>query len=245
MNGYLLSIDTMDDKTAATVRERHTRQFRAAEAALDHVLRGLSDFASRKGKPDNRLESASLFLATRSYNSLRTALQVLERGYYQQAMALVRMAQEDQLIALDAENYPKTLSALLDGDGKLGRGDLALTEMAKRVSPMVKDAWDHDYGALSMYGAHPRVGSLQGLVTVGTGEHLVLRSGGHYDEMWVNIVLYFMLRELGQVLAIVEAVTASAGVDWATGAMPTFKEIDSLWRQIDEWFGEQLDESAS
>ena len=61
------------------------------EAALDQALCGLSEFDAQKQKPDNRLESAMLFLATRSFNSIRTAMRVLELGYYQQAEALVRM----------------------------------------------------------------------------------------------------------------------------------------------------------
>ena len=88
MNGYVLSIDRTDAETAAIIRERHAREFSAVEAALNEILRGLSDFGSQKLKPDNRLESARLFLATRSFNSLRTAVQVLERGYYQQAMGV-------------------------------------------------------------------------------------------------------------------------------------------------------------
>ena len=120
MNGYLMAVDKTDAETAAVIRERHAREFRAVEAALDDILRGLSDFGSQKVYPDNRLESARLFLATRSFNSLRTAAQVLERGYYQQAMALVRMTKEDQMVALDAESNPATLSALLDDEGKIG-----------------------------------------------------------------------------------------------------------------------------
>ena len=138
MNGYLLTVDKTDAETAAIIRERHAREFSAVEAALDDILRGLSDYGSRRGKPDNRLESARLFLTTRSFNSLRTAAQVLERGYYQQAMALVRMAMEDQMVALDSESHPATLSALLDDDSKLGKRDLALGKMAERVSAKTK-----------------------------------------------------------------------------------------------------------
>ena len=242
MNGYLLSIDRTAAETASIIRERHAREFSAVEAALDDILRGLSDFGSRKQKPDNRLESARLFLATRSFNSLRVALQVLERGYYQQAMALVRMAQEDQMVALDSESHPATLSALLDDDSKLGRGDLALGKMAERVSAKTKETWDDDYGMLSRYGAHPRRGSIEELVEVGPDGQIVLRPGSHYDETWVNVVLYYILRELVQVFATVAKVTALAGIDWVTSALPTLKEVDLLWRQIDERAREQLGE---
>ena len=242
MNGYLRTVDETDAEIAAIVRERHAREFSAVEAALDQILRGLSDFGSQKQKPDSRLESARLFLTTRSFNSLRTSVQVLERGYYQQAMAMVRMAKEDQVVALDSESNPATLSALLDGGGKLGRGDLALGKMAERVSAKSKEAWDDDYGMLSHYGAHPRRGSLEELVEVGPDGQVVLRPGSHYDEVWVNVVLYYMLRELVQVFATVAKITAAAGIDWATGAMSTLGEVDNLWWQIDRRAREELGE---
>ena len=242
MNEYLMTVDKTDAETAAIIRERHAREINAVEAALDEILRGFSDFGSHRQKPDNRLESARLFLATRSFNSVRTALQVLERGYYQQAMALVRMAKEDQMVALDSESNPATLSALLDGNGKLGSGDLALGKMAERVSAKTKQVWEDDYGLLSHYGAHPRRGSIEELVEIGSDGQVVLRAGSHYDEVWVNIALYYMLRELVQMFATVGKLTASAGVNWASGAVSTLEEVDILWRQIDRRAREELGE---
>ena len=243
MNRYLISVDKTDAETAAAIWERHAREFNAVETALDDILRGLSDFGSQKVKPDSRLESARLFLATRSFNSLRTAAQVLERGYYQQAMALVRMAKEDQMVALDSEDNPATLSALFDDEGKIGRGDLTLGKMAERASRKTKEVWDDDYGMLSRYGAHPRTGSIRGLIEVRSDGRRVLRPGGYDDEVWVRAALYHMLRELVHVIATVAKVTALAGIDWGTGAIPTLKELDFLWRRIDERAREQLGET--
>ena len=243
MNRYLKGIDKTDRETAATIREIHAVEFKVVEAALDQVLRGLNDFGSQKRKPDNRLESARLFLATRSFNSIGTAVPVLERGYYQQAMALVRMAMEDQLVAYDIEIHPPTLAALLEGDGKLGRGELTFAKMAYRVSAKAKEAWDEDYGALSQYGAHPRVGSMQGLVDVDSDGQIVLQAGGHYEDVWVNMVLYYLLSQLVFVFETIAKATASAGIDWVTGAITVFDEVNALWQKIDEWAGKHLEES--
>ena len=242
MNTYLLSIDKTDDQVASIIRERHTREIRVAEAALDKILHGISDFGVQKQKSDDYLESARLFLVTRSFNSIWAALQLLERGYYQQAMALVRMAMEDRIVALDIENNPATLSALLHGDGKIGRGELALKRMAERVSPKTKVAWDDDYGGLSKFGTHPRVESMQGLITTDSDGRMTLRAGGHYDEVWINFVIYHLLRELAQVFATIAKVTTYAGIDWVTSALPIKEELDSLWRQIDERAREELGE---
>ena len=83
---------------------------------------------------------------------------------------------------------------------------------------------------------------MEELVEVGSDGRIVLRPGSHYDETWVNVVLYYTLRELVQVFATVAKVTAFAGIDWVTSAMPTLKEVDFLWRQIDRRAGEELGE---
>ena len=169
-------------------------------------------------------------------------MQVLESGYYQQAQALVRMAMEDQLVAHDIEIHPPTLTALWAGTGKIGTGDLTYGKMAKRVSDKAKNAWDNDYGALSKYGAHPRFASMRGLVTESTDGEMVLRPGGHYDQIWAKMVLCHTLRQLVLVLETVAKVTASAGIDWVTNATPVFDEVMFRWQQMDEWARDPLEE---
>ena len=243
MSGYLMTIDKTDSETASIIQERHAREIRAAESALDEVLRGLSDFGSQKQHLDSDIEAARFFLTTRSFNSVRTALQVLERGYYQQAMALVRMAMEDQLVAQDLESHPPTLDALFYGKGTISSGELTLGKMAERVSSKAKVAWHDDYGGLSKFGTHPRVESMQGLIITDSDGRATLRAGGHYDEVWINFVLYHLFRELVQMFATVGKLTTFAGIDWFTSAMPTLEEINSLWRQIDEQARRELGES--
>ena len=239
VNAYLQGVERFEDEAASTIRQMHGREMRAVEAALDDVLRGLSEYGSQRQKPDGRLESARIFLATRSFNSLRMALQVLERGYYQQAMALVRMAKEDQLVARDVEVQPSTLAALFGDEGRIGK----FGKMAERVSVKAKAAWDDDYGRLSRFGAHPRVDSLRGLVAYDSSGNVSLRAGGRYDEVWVVAVLYDLTRELVLVYETVAKLTDSVGSDWIDRAIPTLEAIESQWRRIDEWAREQLGKS--
>ena len=243
MKGYLLSINQSDTQTAITVREKHARPLMVVEAGLETIASGLSEFEALKQRPDNPLEVARLFLATRSFKSLRVSVQVLERGYYQQAMTLVRMSMEDQLVVEDAENHPPTLDALLKGDGKLGRGDLSLAKMAERVSTDAKCAWDVDYGSLSEFAAHPRFGSIRGLVETGPQGQPTLRFGGYYDELWVNNVLYHMLRQLALLIETVAKLTTAVGSTWSDTALGAFNEVNDLWRNLDCWASQQLQQS--
>ena len=242
MKSYLRAIDREDDRTASTIREKHERELRVIDEALDVVLRGLADdFGGRDLDPDDELEVARYLLATRSFNSIRVARQVLERGYYQQAMSLVRMAAEDQLIALDSETHGPTLRALLHDDGRLGRGKLAYGQMAKRQSARREEVWGDDYGYLSEH-AHPRFRSMVALVQFGPDGQKVVRPGSHYSELSVNVVLYYMSREIVQMFAVVHKLTAGAGIDWESNALPNLAKVDDLWRQIDAKTRTQVEE---
>ena len=111
---YMRVIELNEIDVATQIRMTHGRELEVVDAALGQILQGLDAFAYVKQRPDSRLGNAQMFLAVRSFNSLHTARQLLERGYYQQASTLVRMAMEDQLVAEDAETHPPTLDALLD-----------------------------------------------------------------------------------------------------------------------------------
>ena len=159
---HLRVIELNENDVATQIRMNHGGELEVVDAVLDQILQGLDAFAYVKQRPDSRLEEAQMFLAVRSFNSLHTARQLLERGYNQQASTLVRMAMEDQLVVEDAETHPPTLDALLDNKGSISSGDLAYEKMAERSSLEAKKAWKDKYGDLSARAAHPRRLSLLG-----------------------------------------------------------------------------------
>ena len=223
----------LNEKDVATqIRMNHRRELEVVDSALDQVLQGLDAFAYVKQRPDSRLEDAQMLLAVRSFNSLHTARQLLEVGYYQQASTLVRMTMEDQLVAEDAETHPPTLDALLDAKGSISSGDLTYGKMAERISPESKKAWDEKYGDLSARAAHPRRLSLLTLTTVGR----TVRPGGHYDEVQVKVTFLYILEQLGQVLRTVGLLTANVESPWIEGARPALRDMTTLYREIVEWF---------
>ena len=236
---YIRIILRLEDDAAGTIRTHYSQELNVVDAALDQILDGLEDFGSLKGRPDSRLESARLFLATRSFNSLWTARLVLERGYFQQAMTLIRMAMEDQLIANDIESHPPTLDALLDGEESIG----SFASMADRLGPKGRAVWDANYGRVSEYAAHTRTMSLRSLNTIGSdGQHL-LRPGGNYDEVYVEAALSLLSQEIVKVMKTVAQLTTPLGSDWVNRAMPVFRANDSLWKDMYERAAAQLEVS--
>ena len=234
MNKYLQRIENMDRSTAAIVLAKYEKEFAVVESALDRILGGLFDFAEQKERTNSKLESARLILVVRSFNSLRCATQLLRRGYYQQALTLVRMAQEDQLVAEDIELYPATLDALLEGDGMLGKGNLTYAKMAERLSPNAKKSWEERYGATSEFGAHPRPPSMRDILVTGADGKGTLGAGGHYDEWMVRNVLGFASREIISAFGTLAKAVQAAGVNWEN-PVPAFTEVLQLSNDIEEW----------
>ena len=236
---YIRIIQRLEDDAAGTIRTHYSQELNVVDAALDQILDGLGDFGSLKGKPDSRLESARLFLATRSFNSLWTARLVLERGYFQQAMTMIRMAMEDQLVADDIENHPPTLDALLGGEESIG----SFASMADRLGPQGRAVWDAYYGMVSEYAAHTRTMSLRSLNTIGSDGRQLLRPGGNYDEVYVVAALSLLSREIVTVMKTVAQLTTPLGSDWVNRAMPVFQANDSLWKVLDGKTAAQLEVS--
>ena len=233
---HMSVIESNENDVAIQIRMNHRRELEVVDAVLDQILQGLDAFAYVKHRPDSRLEDAQMFLAVRSFNSLYTARQLLERGYYQQASALVRMAMEDQLVAEDAESHPPTLDALLDNTGSINRGELTYGKMAERISPEAKKAWDEKYGDLSERAAHPRRLSLLALTTV----RRTVRPGGHYHEAQVKVTFLYLLEQLGQMLRTVGLLTANVGSPWVEGARLAVRDMTALYRDMAEWVEWQL-----
>ena len=164
MRSYIYGIEATENEVLSTILENHSHELEVVYAALEQILRGFNEFSDRKERLDNKLESARVFLTIKSFNSLRVAMKVLENGYTQQALTLIRTVMEDQLVVEDAENYPLTLDALFDDEYELGKGKLTFSNMAERLSPKAKTAWDYHYGFASRYAGHPRPLSIRKLV---------------------------------------------------------------------------------
>ena len=229
-------------EVASEIRQKHEHEISIVEEALEELLQAFNEFSSIKGSPDNDLESARLHLTVRSFSSLLNAKQVLELGYYQQAMTLIRMAMEDQLVAEDAEGNPPTLAALMREDGKLGTGKLTYSNMASRISEKAEEAWKVNYGILSAHAAHPRTSSLRGLSVPNPDGGILLTPGSNYDEIWVNVTLSYLARELVQVMFTAAKLTGQVEGDWPNSALPVFSKVQSLWQDLEAWASSELEE---
>ncbi|MCH8061749.1 MAG: hypothetical protein IH861_04520 [Chloroflexi bacterium] len=221
---------SLEEIVAEVINETANRQpgeLGLVENLLTCCLRGLSQVGTFTRTTENHLQFALLLLATRSFNSLRCASELLKQGYYIQSLTLVRSASEDNLVALDCENNPATLEALLGNVGRLGKGKLTYTEMAKRQGDDFYNAWKYNYGVLSEYAAHSRENSLKVLIDPET-HNLVLAS--RYDrELFVGVCDALLAAAIGT-SDIIAKVLGHEAQRWQSETLPKIKAAHD-WRK--------------
>ncbi len=118
---------------------------------LNQHLAGFRVLDEFKAGEVQRLELAWLLLVVRGFKSLRCAYDLLQKGYYSQALILIRAAEEDYLICRHCEINQETVEALLAGKSRINK----FRKMAQDISTEFCANWDINYGQLSEI-AHPR-----------------------------------------------------------------------------------------
>ena len=240
---YLLleGLRERDESMVVTLRNQWGESFAVLDSVLEEFLQAFR-MLEQQGYSvhEGSVRDAQLRLVARSFNSIQAALLVMKRGYFQQALTLVRMVSEDQLVAEDVAVHPPTLEALLHDTAKLGVGDLSYSAMAGRISEKAQGAWKEDYGNLSRQGAHPRMGSMLGVLTP-SGGGTTIGLGGRYEEFHAAWVFFELFSQIKHMFVRLAELTGEAGATWVEGAMSTWESAEREWTRLDEWARGKLD----
>ncbi len=175
-----------EEETQELTSTNYSKELLLVIRALELVLDVTNLFYNKKMGELGPLQATRIYLIVRSLHSARMAIQALAWGHYQQAVALLRMVAEDQLVARDIEQHPQTLDSLINNEARIAK----FSEMAERQGPEFKQHWDTFYGKLSAYATHPRHESIISLVKFNSTEGTYLvPTGPSYDKDWVEDIL--------------------------------------------------------
>jgi len=197
---------------------KHQKELNTVQKLFNAYLTGFEVIGSFTRTKDNDLQYAWLKLTTRSFNSMRCAYILLERGYYTQVLSLLRSVDEDWLMAKDCEKNSPTLDALLYDKGQLGKGDLTFSKMAGRQG--IKPLWDSGYGHLSLF-VHPRPLSLKVLVDPGTK---TLRLGASYYRVLFLYCCEVLIRDALRMTEYLVSLLGSKAAEWQKQTWPIVQE---------------------
>ena len=202
MKSFLKTLLKSEEGVIAATRDKYQNEFALFDQALELFIERVSLFGNKQLDPSNKLQSARLHLMIRSIKSVRMAKLALLLGYYQQAITLMRMVAENDLVTRDAAICKATLDGLLldtplretdSDDIRIPR----FSEMARRQSSEFMRWWQWYYGRLSIYGAHPRNASMSNLGHhIPTEKAYILKVESFYDEARVKPLLWIAAAEL-------------------------------------------------
>ena len=200
MSDLLGGIVESERQVRIAVLHKYGDEFKVIETAIEFIIEHTDLFSNKKLDTLGPLQAARLSLIIRSLHSIRMATMALTFGYYQQALALLRMVAEDQLVARDAERHPPTLDALMTNPARIE----PFSKMAERESPEFKIRREGYYGMLSASGAHPRPESVVGLISFDPIEKVhTLQPGPFYDDDKMKNTLSVTKIELKEIIETV------------------------------------------
>lgn len=225
-----LTPEELEERTRAITAAKHGAELHLMVDLLNRYIAGLSTLGGFVPGENNDLEYARLLLVTRSFNSLLCAVDLWQKGFYSQAMTLIRSINEDWLTAADCESSPETLNALLDADVDFWSQDNQYAEMSKRVSRAFPQDWDTVRGSMCAIACDCNV-ALKRLVNPDTN---VLAVGSHYDTALFLVTYASMLRAAVMMLQYL-AKLIDVSSSWHTETLPVTQKADAeITRARDE-----------
>ena len=193
---------------------------------LNRYLAGFRVLHEFKTGDVRRLEFAWLLLVVRGFNSLRCAYDLLQKGYYSQAVILIRSAEEDYLTGRHCDINQGTVDALLDGKDKFKR----FSEMADDISTEFGENWRINYGQLSEI-AYPRQLAM-GMVANWKANKFNL--GADYNENHFVATCHALLRNAVAMTEFLVNLLGENALQWQRESWSAFQEAADYVKRISE-----------
>lgn len=219
-----LSPEEAEARVRSNTVSQHQEELGLIRRLLNTYLDGFRRLDSFTPSDANQLEYAWLLLTTRSFNSMRCAYDLLQRGYYSQAITLIRSVNEDWLTCNDCRNNQATLDALLKG-GKMPK----FVGMKDRLEEPLKQQWWDMYGEESQF-AHARHRALKVLIDPETH---TLALGGHYDRDLFIASCYSLIPAAVRMTEFLVLVLGPKSKLWAEQSLPIIQEAKAWMRAVE------------
>jgi hypothetical protein len=168
-----INIIEIESLTRETIKERHCREIEIFTGILNIFLSGFSSMESFKLKEDNESEYIWLLILIRCFNSIKCSMDLMLKGYYSQAMSLLRTVTEDWFICGTVQDNEKVRNCLLRDKVKMPK----YSELATQMEAM--NIYNGDYHYQSKFTHSSRL-SLRVLYDMNKKEAIIAPI---YDEV--------------------------------------------------------------
>ncbi len=222
------SLEQFELQVRKTTRNEKRHELGLIENLFNRYLSGFRALNSFKAGEYSQLKLAWLLLVVRSFKSLRCAYDLLQKGYYSQALMLIRSAEEDYLICKHCEINLGTINALLAGKGKLKR----FQDMANDISTGFGENWRINYGQLSEI-AHPRK-SAMGMGANWEANRLNL--GLDYNENHFVVTCQALLWSAARVTEFVIKLLGDGAEQWQRDSYLPLREANDYVERVTQTY---------
>lgn len=167
------SIVKQEAVTMGVTKQKHGREIEIFSGILNTFTTAFNNMGSFDVKEDNEAEYIWLLLSTRCLHSMRCSIDLMLKGYYSQAMSLLRTGIEDWFVCGNAKNNRVVRDCLLRSGKRLP----SYSTLAEKMEET--RVYKSDYRFQSEFAHSSRL-SLRVLYNPKTNE---MRIGPVYDEV--------------------------------------------------------------
>ncbi len=160
-NNELPNIMSLESLAQEDTKRNHWREIELLAAILNVFTSGFNYMGSFERKEDNEAEYIWLLIITRCFHSIRCSINLMLKGYYSQAISLLRTGTEDWFICGTCQNNEEVRSYLLRDKGRR----LTYSSLANQMDAM--DVYKEDYSYQSKFTHASRL-SLRVLYDINT-----------------------------------------------------------------------------
>jgi len=231
----LPNIITQESSTKETTKQKHWREIEIFTGILNVFTSGFNYIGSFVIKDDNEAEYIWLLLVTRSLHSIRCSIDLILKGYYSQAMSLLRTGTEAWFICETAKDNQAVRDCLIRDKVRMPNySTLAWQAGATKL-------YRGDYAYQSKF-THSSKLSLRVLQDPNTNE---MRIAPTYDEMLFLLcaeslmrVSLLMIEYIGRFIFYIDKDKAKS---WDNQNSQNIKDVSNWLKELQNKYGKEVD----
>jgi hypothetical protein len=230
-NNKLPNIINIESLAQKDTKRKNWREIKLFAEILNVFISGFNHMGSFELKEDNETEYIWLLIVTRCFHSIRCSVNLMLKGYYSQAMSLLRTGTEDWFICGTCQSNEKVRRYLLQEKGRRVSYASLATQMG------AKDVYNGDYNYQSKFTHSSRL-SLRVLHDVNTKNMNIAPIYDEYlfllcAESLVRVFLR-MAEYMGRILIYLDKDKAKS---WDKENSQRFKEAANWLKELREKYG--------
>ena len=230
MNEGLPTHKQFESNVTKETIQKHSKEIEIMVGLINTYISGfnlVTSFTHKEGRND--VTFALICLVMHSLHSMWCSLGLMIKGYYSQAMAIIRTSIEDWFICGDCKSNRKTLDAILYGKYRIPDSNegLSFSKMAKLINRL--KVYEQDYAYTSKF-SHP---SSLGMAILQDEKANFMRIAPTYEEILFLDCCEMWIRNSLRMTEYMESILASISTEkvetwrWDVG-----KRVADAWNWL-------------